>query len=374
MTKLHKAIGIALALVILVPIGLFLFALSQAKTTPSAIVGYAPIEFSEKATEPFFYSTGNDLRFDDHLGTNSRVIFSGPLRTVIPSPDSKWALVVSEDVLWIVGSDGSAPFRITPVEDLRMERAAGKQFFRYSEIQWARDSSHFYLIKDEAYKSRGSQLFSIHGELTKYDIATRQFRKVLAPFRAFRYFWAEGIGVFFGEANDQGDVLLKVWQGNTSAVVTEISPKRFRANDKEASFRNVPFYSFSLNEYADGILPTKGLSLELENTVPRIGHLSMKGRRIISVVEGRGLKGPYLGFQSIHSGFIPGERYFLLNVYTGSFYGQLLLDLETGQYKTLPKESRVYRNSNTHNFTEWTITKDGIKVNLTQEQRKAYPW
>lgn len=374
--NLLKVVSITLALAILALIGFFQFAISHANSTPSAIVGYSPNEFAEKTEKPFFYSIGNELRFGDHIETNGRVLFKGPMRSVVPSPDSKWALVVSDDVLWVLGNDGSAPVRITKVEDIRMGRASGQEFFRYAEIQWAENSSRFYLIKDETYNSKGSQLFSMHGELTEYDISTGQMRKVFAPFRAFRYFVAERAGVFFEEANDQGDVILKVRQGDTSAVVTEISPKDFRANDKTTLFSTIPFYSFSLNEYADEILRTKGMSLEVEGQGqgPRIGHLSINGRRIISVTEGSGLKGPYFGFQSIHSGFLPGERYFMLNLHTGTFNGQLLLDLETVQYKPLPKDTRVYRNINTQNFADWTITKRGVKVNLTREKRNAYWW
>lgn len=375
MSKLLKAIGIALALVVLVPTGLFVFAIVGADTTPSTIVGYAPTEFSETAATPFFYSIGSELRFGGHITSQGGVLFKGPLRSVIPSPDAKKVLVVSESVLWIVGSDGSAPIRITEVdESLEMGKPVGKTFYRHSEIQWAADSSRFYLIKDEFYKSKGAQLYSIHGELTEYDVATGQMRKVFAPFRAFRYFMADGIGTFFGEANDRGDVILMVRQGDTSAVVADISPKGFRANDKVVSFRTVPFYSFSLNEYATEVLRSKGVKLVVDNQGPRIGHLSINGRRIVSVNEGNGLKGPYLGFHSIHSGFLPGERYFMLNLHTGSFGGQLLFDLETGQYKPLPKDTRVYRNINTNNFSDWTITKDGIKVDLTREEQSTYPW
>jgi hypothetical protein len=372
MIRLLKVIGIIVVLAILVPVGWFFFTISQIKTTQSAIIGFTPNEFAERATKPFFYSIGNELRFDDHIEPNGRVLFDGPLLFVLPSPDSSRVLVVSEDVLWILGNDGSLPTRITEVENLIMGRPAGKKVFRYTEIQWAEDSSKFYLIKDETYNSRGSQLFSLHGELTEYDIATGQMRKVFAPFRAFRYFMAKGIGIFFGEANDKGDVILTVGQGDTSAVVTEISPKHFRANDKTTLFSAIPFYSFSLHEYASEILPTKGISLEIEHQNPRIGHLSINGRRVISVSEGKGLKGPYLGFQSIHSGFLPGERYFMLNLSTGNFSGQLLFDLETGQYKPLPKDTRIYRNINTHNFAEWSITKDGVKVNRSQEKQSGY--
>ena len=202
-------------------------------------------------------------------------------------------------------------------------------------------------------------------------------RKVFAPFRAFRYFTADGISVFYGEANDQGDVILKVRQGDMSSVVEDISPKGFRTHNNEVPFHTIPFYSFSLNEYADEVLRSNGLKLEVDRQgqpKPGIGHLSINGRRIISVNEDKGLKGPYLGFQSIHSGFLPGERYFLLNLHTGSFDGQLLFDLETGHYKPLPKDTRAYRNINTHNFTDWTITKDGIKVDLTREERSTYQW
>ena len=372
MFKSFKIIGIALTLLALAPTGCFLIAKLQA--TPSAIVGYAPNEFIEKTDEPFFYSIGNELRFNDHIEPKDKVLFNRSLNFVIPSPDSKWALVLSENILWIVCNDSSAPLRVTDVDNLRMGRPAGKKFFRYTETQWAEDSSGFYLIKDETYNSKGSQLFSIHGELTKYNIATSQMQKVFAPFRAFRYFMAKDIGVFFGEANDKGDVSLTVGQGDTSAAVTDISPKSFHTKDKTILFSAIPFYSFSLSEYADEILRAKGVDFSIEDKNPRIGHLSINGQNIISVSEGKGVNRPYFGLESTHSGFLPGDRYFMLNLRTGNISGQLLFDLKTGQYKPLPKDTRVYRNINTHNFAGWTITKDGIKVNLTREKLNAHWW
>ncbi|MCX7173759.1 MAG: hypothetical protein NT159_07515 [Proteobacteria bacterium] len=67
--------------------------------------------------------------------------------------------------------------------------------------------------------------------------------------------------------------------------------------------------------------------------------------------------------------------YFLLNLTTGNIDGQLLFDLESGKYKPLPKDSRIYVNINTHNFPTWTITKFNlVLVDRSKEDRQSHIW
>ncbi|MCX7173756.1 MAG: hypothetical protein NT159_07500 [Proteobacteria bacterium] len=317
-----KVLGFAVTIVAVVSIGSVLFYSLIFGSDPPTIVDYSPSAFAEKGTNPFFYSigidpkdrnSGVDLRYADHFDPKARILFSGSLRTVIPSPDNAKALVVSNSVLWVVGIDGTAPQRVADVGEVYLERKPlGKQFFRHGELQWSADSSKVYLIKDEYYESKGSQVFSKKGELYEYDLATRQLKPVVSPFRAFRYLVVDGSGIFYIEPTEQGSLTLKVHRSAGIADVDSVSRNAFAVEGKEEQFAAVPFYSFSLKEYADDILPSLGVKLSYEKGPKnRIANLYIRDKKVLSVHEVQGAKGMYIGIHSMRSTFLPGDRYFL---------------------------------------------------------------
>lgn len=383
--KLIRLLGFAGSIVMILGGGLYLLAYWAMHSDPPTIVDYAPTTFAEKAAIPFFYSVGIDpknrnygvdLRYADHFDPQGKVIFPGSLRQVIPSPDNAKALVVSNDVLWIVAADGGVPVRVADVADIYQDRKPlGKKFFRSDEMQWSADSSRVYLIKDEFYESKGVQLFSKHGELYEYDVSSRQLRQVVVPFRAFQYFVADGSGIFYAEPDEHGDLILKVHQGGDIAVVDTISRQGFSAKGKDEKFKALPFHTFSINAYAQDILPSLGVKVAFEGDKNRIAHLVINGRKLIAVHEVQGAKGRYFGLHSIRSAFLPGNRYFLLNLSTENIDGQLLFDLESGHYRPLPQDSRIYLNINTYNFSAWTITKmNQVAVDRSKEDRDSHVW
>jgi len=383
---LLKLLGFAVAIVAVISVGSMLFYSLIFGSDPPTIVDYAPTDFAERAASPFFYSlgidpkdrnSGVDLRFADHFDPQARIVFSGSLRTVIPSPDNTKALVVSNGVLWVVGTDGTAPQRVAEVADIYLEKKPlGKKFFRDDELQWATDSSKVYLIKDEYYESKGVQLFSKKGELYAYDLASRQLKPVVSPFRAFQYFVADASGIFFSEPDARGDLILKVYRSAGIAEVDSVSRTGFTVGGKEEAFAAAPFYTFSLNEYAKDILPLLGVRVAYEGQKDRIAHLFIRDRKVLSVHEVQGAKGMYIGMHSMRSTFLPGNRYFLLNLITGNIDGQLLVDSDSGKYRPLPKGTRIYVNINTHNFPTWTITKPNlVLVDRSREDRQSQvPW
>jgi hypothetical protein len=64
----------------------------------------------------------------------------------------------------------------------------------------------------------------------------------------------------------------------------------------------------------------------------------------------------------LHSVFLPGDRYFLLNLDNCRNYdGQLLIDTQTGSYERLPRETRVYITLNTITNRYFRMTPEGMK-------------
>ena len=60
--------------------------------------------------------------------------------------------------------------------------------------------------------------------------------------------------------------------------------------------------------------------------------------------------------------FLPGDRYLLFNVNAGNYDGQLLIDSNSGEYKTLPKDTRVYPVMNTDTYENFEVMGGGIEI------------
>jgi hypothetical protein len=71
-----------------------------------------------------------------------------------------------------------------------------------------------YLIRDEYYASRGSQLYSDKGELWKYGIKVGALQLVLKPFQSYSYFLGIKDGMYFSAPTPNGDLKLRYFNGN----------------------------------------------------------------------------------------------------------------------------------------------------------------
>jgi hypothetical protein len=95
----------------------------------------------------------------------------GHIDNFLVSPDRKKIATAVSGALLIVPSDGTAVRQAVAVDSIHKEtKKIGRSFFRDDGFQWSRDSKYLYLIKDEYYESKGSQLYSAKGELWRYDV------------------------------------------------------------------------------------------------------------------------------------------------------------------------------------------------------------
>ncbi len=236
-------------------------------------------------------------------------------------------------------------------------------------FQWSRDSKTLYLIKDQYYRSQGSQLFSAKGELWKYEVETQSLQPVLRPFPAYSYFFGLKSGIYFSVPTDRGDLQLKYFDGSRVTDVgtpnAEIPIEKLATN-----FIEKPFFSFSIVDYEIGVLPARGVRFIFEkglgSGVDREAgpeEIEIGGKTIFTLTPGKGFKGFSYCTESLRSVFLPGDRYFLMNVpYCGNYQGQLLIDTVTGNYEGLPKDSRVYLTLNTETVPHYRVTGGGITV------------
>src|SRR5207302_1402429 len=100
----------------------------------------------------------------------------GPISNFLVSPDGNKIAVVVKGRLLIIGMD-SVLGEVAEADSIyRRHKPIGRQFFRNENFQWSRDSKSLFLIRDEYYRSSGSQLFSEKGELWRYDLESKSLQ------------------------------------------------------------------------------------------------------------------------------------------------------------------------------------------------------
>jgi hypothetical protein len=330
----------------------------EANYAQSKIADFHPANFQAKASTPLFYSIGDELKHSDELEPQAPILLKGQIKNYLVSPDGSMIAVVANGKL-SVRAENAAVREVAPVDSIYREpKPMGQSFYRDDDFQWSQDSKTLYLIRDEYYESKGSQLYSSKGELWKYDINTGKMQLVLKPFPAFNYFFGRNEGVYFSIPTKDGDLQLKYFDGHGVTDVDKPNASSIAPEQLSTKFAETPFFSFSLTDYQEKVLPAKGVELVIEGQFER---LEIDNKPFLTLKEGRGIKGGYFCSDTIRSFFLPGDRYFLFNVpYCENFNGQLLIDTQTGQYMTLPRDTRVYLTENTITNPRYRITGSGM--------------
>ena len=228
---------------------------------PPTIVDFRPTDFQVKADKGFFYSIGDELKYSDELNPQASSLLRGEVRYFQVSPDITKLAVVANGRLLVVGSEMPSVREVAPVDSIyRDPKPIGQYFYRDQDFQWSEDSRYLFLIRDEYYDSKGSQLFSSKGELWKYGVQTGDLHLVLKPFPAYTYFFGQNGGIYFSVPTESGDLQLKYFDGNRVTDVgvpnsSSISPDQLSANSVES-----PFFSFSIVVYQRTVMLKRKLN------------------------------------------------------------------------------------------------------------------
>jgi hypothetical protein len=362
MTRLRRRFLLVLGAALAIPVVLlaFLWVHSWLAYTPSKILDFHPTDFQAKTEKEFFYSIGDELKYSNEINPEASTLLRGQIRNFLVSPDSKRIAVVANGLLMVVSAEDPIIRRVVAVDSIyRDPKPIGQQFFRDDDFQWSRDSDGLYLIKDEYYNSKGSQLFSGKGELWRYDIQKGSMQPILKPFPAYNYFLGRNSGIYFSVPTDAGDLQLKYFDGGGVRDVGSLNAFAFPVGQLSAEFAESPFFSFSIIDYENIVGSEKGVALVGQPGGPQ--KLEIANRTYLSFTQGEGLKGPFYCSDMLRSVFLPGDRFFLFNTpYCGNFNGQLLIDTVRGDYERLPRDTRVYISLNTDTDPHYRITGAGM--------------
>jgi hypothetical protein len=352
--------------VLLVPAVLLgaLWLLWSRSNIPSKIVDFRPTTFEAKAATGFFYSVGNQLKFGDEISVLSPTlaVMPGKVAYFLVSPDSGKIAAVASGKLFVVIRTPLTIRQVVSVDSIfREQKPLGRQFFRDFEMQWSRDSKTLYLIKDEFYETKGAQLFSDKAELWRYDVNTQQLAMVLKPFPAGDFFLGQ-TGIYFSAATPSGDLQLKYFDSEHTRDVIASDGADISVGQLNPKLHESPFSSFdSIRWRNSGHYVPRQLSIVIDEA-NGLEKLEVGNSAYLVFTRGEGLKGSYYCDQAQQGDSLPGDRYFVFSTYCDNFEGEMLLDMDTGKYERLPKDSRVFLTFNTESYPHYRITISGIEA------------
>lgn len=326
------------------------------KDPPLSILDFHPAVFDARAAAPFFYSIGNELKYSDSIDPNAPTLFLGELWNFQVSPDGMRIACISDHRLMVIDNKGKTQV-IGVVDSIsRSFKPTGRRFIRDSDFQWSPDSKSLYFIRDKFYRSKGSQLFSEFGELWKFDVANGEQKMVINPFHGFQIIFGSGSEIYFAVPLANGDLELDLYDGTTV--------RDFAAPGSAGPLSGTnPFYSISSVDYMQKVLPGMQLLQNFDFKANR-QTLAFGDRILLQLTR---YCDSFFGCgdcdEMIGSVFIPGSRFFLLNVPNCRNYkGELLIDTLTGAYKTLPKGTRVFITANTRTYPHYKFDHEGLAV------------
>jgi hypothetical protein len=353
-------IGIAILIILMIGAAMWLF-----RGKPSVIVDFHPSIFPAQAPEPFFYSTRTSLKYGESITSNTGSLYTthgGRLGHPLVSPDHTRIAFVDDGQLLIASHNGPIR-RVATVDSIYhgfdddRKKPLGHDFFRDSDYQWSSDSRHLYLIHDQFYDLQGTQLYSKHGELWKYDLETGGLQLVLKPFSAYQFFFGKS-GIYFSVPTSVGDLQLQYFDGKQ--VVDIGQPKdHFFPNTILNGKPDQIFYSFSTTDSPSRSRPDHGLTTAFDGAFKKKKYQAGQ-QYLMSISEGATFKGPYYcGADS--ADYLPGQQFAVLNMVGCDPYdGQILIDLSGARYMQLPKDTYVYLPHNTQEEPNYSISGGGI--------------
>lgn len=329
---------------------------------PSRIADFHPHQFLAEADAPFFYSIGDRLMNGKTIDPSGHTLLWGEFGNYLVSPDQSSIAIVANKHLFVVNRSGAIWRDIARVDSIyRDPKPLGTTFFRDEDFQWTRDSASIYLIRDQFYDSKGSQLFSEKGELWKYDLPSGHLQLVLKPFPAYNYFSDIAGGIYFSVPTAQGNLRLRYFDGKKITDVGPPGAARLCIDDKNSNCIHAPFYSFDSLAYEPMVLDGSGMTVSVDDN-RGLRTIYYRGMPVLRFTRGEGLKGSYYCSEEQRSVYLPGFRYlFFAAPYCGNFGGQLLIDTTTAQYKTLPARTQVYLTVNSSANRHFHVSCSGIE-------------
>jgi hypothetical protein len=323
------------------------------------IVDYKPSEFTERASEPFFFSIGKKLKYGTAISEDVPTLlqgklFGGELRAVYPSPDQTKAAVITGGKLYFVEFGKPPRILLDPFVSWLEGRKIpiGETYYDFGHIQWDATSRYIFITRDKIQELMTQELLRqrLNMDRALVRIDTTQSHSIVVeviPAGQFRTTFGPSFinddGICFDSGDDKGDVYLKCIVAGNAHIVKNVETDKIVFND--GLVLNGRIFMTSRLDYKSGevLMVESGFHLtkRKDSLIVDLLHENRPDSPMLSVEGAFNIKGHFLdGIQE--RTVLPGGRYAFLHVWNK----KILLDSETGSYKELPTDTRVYQNVN----------------------------
>jgi hypothetical protein len=330
----------------------------------ASITDFSPVEhIAFRASKPVYTNINYEIRYspDGLFKTTEPVIWRDEpdywkgIRGVDVSPDATHLVIHQRKQLFVLTQSGKL------LDTIREVDSGGARKYDASSVQWAIDSSCFYLLFYEKYSSNFNKRSKNKSILFRYRIAERKLE-------AFIYFNSDVSCFDYILSRDNGSIYFKPHFSRYfyQLPIREGSPFHVKVhsvsgNEKtsyavytlsfneqpltpirriEDEFKNL-FVNFSAHDFEQGSTQAESADLKTIIYCNSQGLYVSKEYRVSKVfsirvneAEHNSKEGPDIGLWGAY--FLPGDQYFIFKPYAKEYQGYLVLDVATNQYARLP--------------------------------------
>lgn len=216
----------------------------------------------------------------------------------------------------------------------------------------------FILLKTKK-KQVSDQLFSKDATLVRVDIENiNKIEDITPDFRFNHYYFVGAEDVCFNYALGDGSVIWKCSSTNGVSRISSFDSSSIRL-ENGVVLTGQRFLSYQSNIYESAVWMTHSgfLVKKINDQQDGLFHQDTLSVPLLTFNTGHNIKGNRVnGILQTGGSVLPGERYFLLNMYDDTVKGQILFDRKTGQYRKLPEDTQIHRNLNSTQYKDFVFS------------------
>ncbi|WP_338767237.1 hypothetical protein WAF17_05425 [Bernardetia sp. ABR2-2B] len=300
---------------------------------------------------------------DGKLDYSISPIWKGKFDKAYISPNSKFALLFDDSTnkLTLIDSKGTILFNLEDVNLHLVDEYRKSKRFNISQMQWSKNSDYFIIGQDRIWDSNYSE--NNKSSIYKYSVIDNTFNSLIDLEEELInnfIFDANENHIYYEFATEKGDLALKKIDLISKTVISEHfknSNLKLEGINEDSIFVNYDnfkadfqYNSFDLNSIITTAIIHNEIGLYYKNKDTTIQLLN--GQFGYSDYTNRTINYFKGGF------FLPDNRYFIANIYSKDFTGQLVIDTQTFKIKKLNKNTNFYFNINSLDCSDYVYRYD----------------
>lgn len=320
--------------------------------------------FNFKTSKPFYFKTNQKLYYSKNgeLLFNSPAILGNDFEQAFVSPNGKYILIFNHKKLTLINYTGKHLFDIsdcTGFIPIEAERNTGR--FISCDVQWGKNSDFFLILQDRVWDKNYSK--KNKSTIYEYLIANQSFKPLINLDEEVEDCFAlstDGKDIYYEFATKKGDLDFKKINIATCKVEKEYHSDDSLRNELTADslYFNYKQDQFDGNDYN---LKKIVLTATIDRPVVGLYLYNYNNDSTSSILKGTlGLNAfKDTGYDFYQSGyFLPGNKFFIANVSSKSFTGQIVINTQTLQLMKLKQAVEFYFNINSNDCKDFVFRND----------------